>query len=80
MGAHLQVANRRIFGIGRTVARDESGGAIGSVTDDDILDAYKSLAALEGVFVEPASAASIAGLRAAARDGDAHDRRQGATR
>jgi len=50
-------------------ARDESGGAIGSVTDDDILDAYKSLAALEGVFVEPASAASIAGLRAAARDG-----------
>ena len=44
-------------------ARDESGGRIDSVTDEEILDAYKLLPALEGVFVEPASAASIAGLR-----------------
>jgi threonine synthase len=42
-------------------ARDESGGAIGAVTDAQILDAYRMLASLEGVFVEPASAASIAG-------------------
>ena len=43
-------------------ARDESGGAIGAVTDAQILDAYRLLASLEGVFVEPASAASVAGL------------------
>jgi threonine synthase len=50
-------------------ARDESGGAIEAVTDDQILDAYKLLAATEGVFVEPASAASVAGLLQAARNG-----------
>ena len=50
-------------------ARDESGGAIEAVTDDQILDAYKLLAATEGVFVEPASAASVAGLLQAARHG-----------
>jgi threonine synthase len=43
-------------------ARDESGGLIDSVTDDEILEAYKMVASLEGVFCEPASAASIAGL------------------
>ena len=42
-------------------ARD-SGGAIDSVTDDEILSAYRMLAATEGVFCEPASAASVAGL------------------
>ncbi|MGD0073200.1 MAG: threonine synthase [Candidatus Binataceae bacterium] len=41
-------------------ARDESGGIIDMVTDDEILAAYRLLAA-QGVFVEPASAASIAG-------------------
>jgi threonine synthase len=50
-------------------ARDESGGAIQSVTDQQILDAYKLLAATEGVFVEPASAASVAGLLQAASNG-----------
>jgi threonine synthase len=50
-------------------ARDESGGAIDSVTDAQILDAYRLLASLEGVFVEPASAASIAGLLRAAAQG-----------
>ena len=43
-------------------ARDESGGLIDSVTDDEILEAYKMVSSLEGVFCEPASAASIAGL------------------
>lgn len=43
-------------------ARDESGGLIDMITDDDILAAYRLLASREGVFVEPASAASIAGV------------------
>ncbi len=43
-------------------ARDESGGFINSVTDRQILAAYRLLSAREGVFVEPASAASVAGL------------------
>jgi threonine synthase len=43
-------------------ARDASGGAIASVTDRQILSAYRLLASREAVFVEPASAASIAGL------------------
>ena len=44
-------------------ARDESGGRIEAVTDDEILAAYRDLARHEGVFCEPASAASVAGLR-----------------
>jgi threonine synthase len=44
------------------LARDESGGAIEAVTDKQILDAYRLLARREAVFVEPASAASVAGL------------------
>jgi len=44
-------------------ARDESGGFIDAVTDDEILAAYRDLARLEGIFCEPASAASVAGLR-----------------
>jgi len=43
-------------------ARDESGGLIDSVTDDEILAAYRLVAAKEGIFVEPSSAAGIAGL------------------
>ncbi len=43
-------------------ARDESGGVIDTVTDDEIVEAYKMLAGTEGVFAEPASAASVAGL------------------
>lgn len=43
-------------------ARDESQGLIDMVSDNQIIQAYKLLAAEEGVFVEPASAASIAGL------------------
>jgi threonine synthase len=50
-------------------ARDESGGAIESVTDRQILAAYRLLAREEGVFVEPASAASVAGLLQAVDEG-----------
>ena len=50
-------------------ARDESHGLIDSVTDEQILTAARLLATSEGVFVEPASAASIAGLLATSADG-----------
>jgi len=50
-------------------ARDESGGLIGAVTDDEILEAYKMLASIEGVFCEPASAASVAGVAKLVREG-----------
>jgi len=50
-------------------ARDESGGLIDMVTDDEILAAYKLLAAKEGVFVEPASAASVAGIMKLSKKG-----------
>ncbi len=50
-------------------ARDQSGGFIDEVTDRHILAAYRLLAAQEGVFVEPASAASVAGLLKAAEQG-----------
>lgn len=43
-------------------ARDESGGMIDMVSDEEIINAYKMLANLEGIFVEPASAAGLAGL------------------
>ncbi len=47
---------------GAVAARDESGGVIDSVTDDEIVAAYRLLATKEGIFGEPASAASLAGL------------------
>jgi len=50
-------------------ARDGSGGLIDMVSDDEILSAYKLLAAEEGVFVEPASAASVAGVLKLAKRG-----------
>jgi threonine synthase len=50
-------------------ARDESHGRIEAVSDDEILTAYRDLARLEGVFCEPASAASIAGIRKLAAAG-----------
>jgi threonine synthase len=51
-------------------ARDESGGLIDAVTDEEIGDAYRFLAAREGVFCEPASAASVAGLFKKQREGN----------
>lgn len=57
---------------GAIAARDESGGWIGAVSDEAILEAYQLLATLEGVFVEPASAASVAGLFQAVERGLVH--------
>jgi threonine synthase len=54
---------------GAIEARDASGGAIDEVTDEEILQAYQFLAGREGVFGEPASAASVAGLIKYARLG-----------
>ncbi len=50
-------------------ARDESGGLIEKVTDEEITEAQKLLAATEGVFCEPASAASVAGVIKKAKEG-----------
>lgn len=43
-------------------ARDESKGKIDFVTDDEIINAYRKVAAMDGVFIEPGSAASLAGV------------------
>ena len=51
-------------------ARDESGGRIDAVTDEEILAAHRDLARLEGVFCEPSSAASVAGVAKAVRAGE----------
>ena len=53
---------------GAVAARDESGGLIEAVTDDEILDAQRAIATLEGIFCEPASAAGVAGVRRLARE------------
>ena len=63
-----------------TAARDESGGRIEAVTDEEILAAYRDVARLEGIFCEPSSAASLAGVAKLARAGEldrgrAHRRR-----
>ena len=50
-------------------ARDASGGLIHAVSDDEILEAYRRLAAEEAIFCEPASAASVAGLMRRHREG-----------
>jgi threonine synthase len=51
-------------------ARDASGGRIAAVTDDEIIAAYRALARFEGIFCEPASAASVAGVTKAAAAGE----------
>ena len=53
---------------GAVAARDESGGLIDAVTDEEILAAYRFLAEREGVFCEPASAAGVAGILKLARE------------
>ena len=54
---------------GAVAARDESGGAIESVSDDEILEVQRLIVRLEGIFCEPASAAGVAGVRRLAREG-----------
>ena len=50
-------------------AAEESGGQINYVTDEEILTAYRTIASREGVFAEPGSAASIAGVIKLKREG-----------
>ncbi len=54
---------------GAVVARDESGGRIDAVTDEEILKAYNLIASTEGIFCEPASAASLAGVMKLHKEG-----------
>lgn len=54
---------------GAILARDQSGGVIDMVSDKDIIEAYKLVARTEGIFCEPASAASIAGVIKCAKEG-----------
>lgn len=54
-------------------AKEESGGTIDMVSDDDIIEAYKLLASREGVFCEPASAASLAGAIKMKKEGVLND-------
>jgi threonine synthase len=54
---------------GATAARDESGGSIEAVSDDEIVEAQRMIVQLEGIFCEPASAAGVAGVRRLAREG-----------
>lgn len=54
---------------GAVNAAEESQGQINFVTDEEILDAYRQIAAKEGVFAEPASAASVAGVLKLHREG-----------
>src|SRR5438093_1592142 len=61
---------------GATTARDESGGVIEIVTDEEILAAYGLLASRVGIFCEPASAASVAGVLKRAAEGALGDARR----
>ena len=71
----IRIGNPATWG-GAVEARDQSGGVIDAVSDDEILDAYRALASKEGIFCEPASAASFAGLVKMQRQGfDLHDKR-----
>ncbi len=64
----IRIGNPASWRLAET-ARDESGGRIDAVTDDQILAAYRLLAREEGVFGEPASAAGVAGLLMACERG-----------
>ncbi|HJC60593.1 MAG TPA: threonine synthase [Candidatus Dietzia intestinigallinarum] len=55
---------------GAVAARDESGGTFRKRTDEQILEAYRTVAGKDGVYVEPASAASVAGLLDAHANGE----------
>ncbi|MBI5399246.1 threonine synthase [Candidatus Saganbacteria bacterium] len=58
---------------GAVAAAEESGGFIDMVSDQEIVDAYKMIAAKEGLFTEPASAAAVAGLIKSAKNGKVSD-------
>ena len=56
-------------------AKDESAGLIDAVTDEEILEAYQWIAGKDGVFAEPASAASVAGVLKLHRSGHFKDKK-----
>ena len=56
-------------------ASQDSNGRIDKVSDEEILKAYRKLAADEGVFCEPASAASVAGLLKRVRSGESFEKK-----
>jgi threonine synthase len=58
---------------GAVAAQQESGGTIAMVTDEEIIDAYNLVASKAGVFCEPASAASVAGLLKKVKEGKIPD-------
>ena len=58
---------------GAVNARDESGGTFRKRSDEQILEAYRTVAGRDGVYVEPASAASVAGLLDAHAKGELED-------
>jgi len=58
---------------GAVDAMKASSGAIDSVTDEEILEAYAAVAGTEGLFCEPASAASVAGVMKLSRRGALHE-------
>jgi threonine synthase len=58
---------------GAVAARDASNGLFEAVSDDEILHAYRLLSSREGVFVEPASAAGVAGLLLEVAEGVRYD-------
>ncbi len=64
----IRIGNPASWDLAMT-ARDESGGLFAAVTDEQILHAYRLLALREAVFGEPASAAGVAGLLQAAKEG-----------
>jgi threonine synthase len=57
----IRIGNPASWKYAEEAARD-SGGEIDMVTDDEILEAYQMIASLEGIFCEPASATSVAGV------------------
>ncbi|MBK9738600.1 MAG: threonine synthase [Actinobacteria bacterium] len=57
----IRIGNPASWGLAEA-ARDESGGVIEAVSDEEILSAYRLLASREGLFCEPASAAGVAGI------------------
>ena len=68
----IRIGNPASWDLAMTAA-DRSGGKFRSVTDEQILDGQRQLAARDGVFVEPASAAGVAGLLLEAGEGVRYD-------
>ena len=65
----IRIGNPASWGLA-VAARDESEGKIDFVSDDEILQAYSKLARREGIFAEPGSCASLAGIHKLLRQGD----------